>query len=164
MVDISKVKVLLESVEKLALSGFAIAFHIRLTSPDFLFQTYPKEWIDTYSEKGYVMVDPIVRWGFSETGFTRWSSLAETDDQNILEQSLVYGMKYGVAIATDTGGSRSFAGFSRPDREYSDDEITQLTQCVQALHDLTASKDGMEETLRNELHDLSVKMTHPATT
>ena len=164
MADTGKIKVLLESVEKLALSGFAIAFHIRLTSPEFLFQTYPKDWIDIYSEKGYVMADPIVRWGFTEIGAMRWSGLSEMDDQNILEQSLAYGMAYGVAISTETGGSRSVAGFARPDREYTDAEIEQLTQCVQALHDLTATDDGMTPEIRDELHRLSVKMTHPPST
>jgi LuxR family transcriptional regulator len=152
MANIGRVKSLLEQVENLSSSGFAIAFHIRLTSPDFLFQTYPKDWIDIYSEKGYVMVDPIVRWGFTQTGAIRWSGLGDLDDQNILKQSLAYGMAYGVA------------GFARKDREYTDDEINVLTQHVQDLHEQTASRTGMDETLRNELHDLSVNMTHPAAT
>lgn len=164
MANIGRVKSLLEQVENLSSSGFAIAFHIRLTSPDFLFQTYPKDWIDIYSEKGYVMVDPIVRWGFTQTGAIRWSGLGDLDDQNILKQSLAYGMAYGVAIATETEGSRSVAGFARKDREYTDDEINVLTQHVQDLHEQTASRTGMDETLRNELHDLSVNMTHPAAT
>lgn len=164
MADISKVKSLLESVENLSPSGFAIAFHIRLTSPDFLFQTYPKNWIDTYSEKGYVMVDPIVRWGFTQIGAIRWSQLGDLDEQNILEQLLAYGMAFGVAISTETAGSRSVAGFARNDREYTDDEIATLTQHVQDLHDHTASKTGMAEDLRAELHNLSVSMTHPAAT
>ncbi|WP_051067993.1 autoinducer binding domain-containing protein [Octadecabacter antarcticus] len=164
MADTGKIKVLLESVENLAPSGFAIAFHIRLTSPDFLFQTYPKDWTDIYSEKGYVMQDPTVRWGFTETGSIRWSGLAEMDDQNILGQSLAYGMAFGVTISTDTGGSRSLASFSRPDREYTDEEIKQLSQCVQALHDMTALQGGTSEELRTQLHQLSVKMTHPPTT
>lgn len=164
MADIGKIKELLEEVENLAPSGFAIAFHIRLTSPDFLFQTYPKNWIDTYSERGYVMVDPIVRWGFTETGSIRWSKLSDLDDQNILEQSLAHGMAFGVAIATEVEGDRSCAGFARNDREYTDEEISKLSALFQDLHDQTASKTGMDAGLRSELHDLSVKMTHPATT
>mgnify|MGYP000654313970 CR=1 FL=1 len=160
----SKIKDLLSDAEKLAPSGFAFAFHIRMTTPDFLFQTYPKAWIDTYSEKGYVMVDPIVRWGFTEIGHIRWSSLSEMDDQNILEQSRAYGMNFGVAIATETGNSRSFAGFARPDREYDDAETSKLIGYVQSLHDLTASKNGMEADLRDELQRLSIEMTHPSTT
>lgn len=160
MADISKINGILETIETLSPSGFAIAFHIRLTSPDFLFQTYPKEWIDIYSEKGYVMVDPIVRWGFTHIGSMRWSGLGDLDDQNILKQSLAYGMAYGVAIATETDGSRSVAGFARPDREFSDAEITDLTAYVQDLHDLTASKDGMANDIHAALHRLSIKMTH----
>lgn len=164
MVDIGKIKQHLEDVEALSPAGFAIAFHIRLTAPDFLFQTYPKDWIDIYSEKGFVVVDPTVRWGFSETGSIRWSALHDMDDQNILKQSAVFGMAFGVTIATETDDSRSLASFSRPDREYTDAEITQLLQYVQALHDLTATKTGMTKDLSDELHRLSVQMTHPATT
>lgn len=161
MADISRIKTLLTTLESLSPSGFAIAFHIRLTSPDFLFQTYPKAWIATYSEKGYVMADPIVRWGFTQTGSIRWSSLGGLDDLNILEQSLEYGMSFGVAISTETDSSRSVAGFARNDREFSDAEIAVLSQHVQDLHDLTATKTGMTEEMRKQLHNLSIQMTHP---
>jgi hypothetical protein len=73
-------------------------------------------------------------------------------------------MAYGVTIATDTGGSRRLASFSRPDREYLDDEIKQLSQCVQSLHDMTAFQGGISENCRTELHLLAVVMTHTATT
>ena len=164
MNTITKIKDVLEIVDKASPSGLAIAFHIRLTSPDFLLQTYPKAWTDIYSEKGYVMVDPTVRWGFTEVGTIRWSDLKHLDDESILEQSLAYGMVFGVTIATDTGGSRSLASFSRADREYSDSEIAELQEHVQTLHDLTASPTGMDKNVRDELHKLSVEMTHPKTT
>lgn len=163
MADISKISAHLTQLEDMSPAGFAIAFHIKLTSPDFLFQTYPKAWIDTYSEKGYVMVDPIVRWGFANNGAIRWSELSDMDDENILEQSLVYGMAYGVAIATEAEGSRSVAGFARGDREYTDDEIVALTAQVIALHDLTATKGGMADDMRKNLHNLSIRMTRNPT-
>jgi LuxR family transcriptional regulator len=120
-----------------------------------MFQTYPKAWTDIYSEKGFVMVDPIVRWGFTETGSIRWSELSEQDEQNILMQSATYGMTYGVAIAVESDNSRSMAGYSRPDREYTDAEISQLTQCTQSLHELTTAHDGMDAELREELLTLA---------
>ncbi len=159
MVDITKIKELLSSLSPLAESGCAIAFHIRLTAPDFLFQTYPKEWTDLYSNRGYVMADPTVRWGFSETGSIRWSDLHDQDEQKIFEQSLAFGLNYGVSIATDTNNSRSFASFSRADREYNEAEIAQLTQTVEALHEITASNSGMDAALRDELTAVSAKMT-----
>lgn len=163
MADIEKIRALLKKVEKLSPSGFGIAFHFRLTSPDFLFQTYPKNWIDIYSEKGYIMHDPVVRWGFTETGAIRWADIELSDEYNILEESVSYGLKYGIAITVESGGTRSGGGLARADREFTDAEISELTGYIQDLHDLTATQTGMSEELRNELHDLSVKMTHPAT-
>ena len=162
MADMSEATEVLEALEGLSPAGFAIAFHVRLTAPDFLFQTYPKPWIDTYSEKGYVMADPIVRWGFTETGWIRWSDLAEMDDLDILPQSRAYGMTYGVAIAIETDGSRSIAGFARGDREFTDADIAVLSRHVERLHALTETKQGMSDDMREELHRLSVRMTHPA--
>ncbi len=164
MADISKITSILETVEDMSPSGFAIAFHIRMTASEFQFQTYPKDWMKTYSEKGYVMVDPIVAWGFSNNGAIRWSELAELDTHNIFEQSKTYGLNYGVAIGVEHDETRSVAGFARPDREHTDAEIAELTGHVSALHRLTASKNGMSEELRNELHQLSIRMTHPGTT
>ncbi|MFT5743001.1 MAG: LuxR family transcriptional regulator [Paracoccaceae bacterium] len=142
-------------------SGFAIAFHIRFTTPDFLFQTYPKAWIDRYSEQGMVMKDPIVRWGFSEVGAIRWSELEETDEAGIIAQSQNFGMNFGIASAIDENGSRSVAGFARHDREFTDDEIAYLESALAELHHLTAHKDGMSAELRNYLQELSVRFTHP---
>lgn len=163
MADIGRIRQHLQDVETLSPAGFAIAFHIRLTAPDFLFQTYPKDWINIYSEKGYVMNDPIVRWGFGETGTIRWSELGALDDLGILEQSQPFGMVFGCAIATETGVSRSVAGFARADREFTDAEIDTLHQHTQTLHDLTASKTGMPKDLSEELHHLSIQMTHLST-
>lgn len=109
------------------------------------------------------MVDPFVRWGFANNGAIRWSELGDLDDQNIMEQSLAYDMAYGVAIATETDGSRSVAGFAHPEREFTDTEIDALKQHVQDLHVLTASKDGKADNVRAELQSLSVKMTHKPT-
>lgn len=164
MADIDKINDLLSQIQDLAPSGFAIGFHIRLTSPEFMFQTYPKGWLDVYAQKGFLMVDPTVRWGFSETGAIRWSEMEHLDDVGVLKQSAAYGMIYGLAIANETGESRSIAGFSRPDREYTDQEIAVLVDLVQKVHDQTASQTGMSTELQAELRALSVKMTRPTAT
>lgn len=162
MKDFSHITTLLETVEDMAPSGFAIAFHIRLTASEFQFQTYPKKWIETYSERGYVMSDPIVGWAFQNTGAVRWADLKSMDTLDIMGQSAEYGMKFGAAVGVESGPSKSVAGFARPDRNYSDTELTLLTEYVQNLHDLTASQNGMSAELRAELHRLSINMTHPS--
>lgn len=162
MANIGKIIGHLQKIETLSPAGFAIAFHIRLSAPEFLFQTYPKDWINLYSKKGYVIHDPIVRWGFANSGCIRWTHLTDLDDQDVLKQSVAYGMVYGCAIATETGTSRSVAGFARSDREFTDAEIATLQAHTQDLHDLTATKTGMPKAVHDELHRLSVKMTHPS--
>jgi len=161
MPELEEIRQLLVELEGLSPSGFAIAFHVRFTTADVLFQTYPKDWIDIYSEKGFVMVDPIVKFGFTQTGHARWSDLKAMDEADIFTMSQAYNMNYGVAIATDSLDSRSVAGFARGDREYTDEEIELLTDYVERLHVLTAFKDGMPHDLREELQRMSVKMTHP---
>ncbi|SLN59256.1 autoinducer binding domain-containing protein [Pseudooctadecabacter jejudonensis] len=162
MADLEKITDLIETAEDMAPAGFAIAFHIRMTSSEFQFQTYPKAWMDLYNSKGFIMSDPTVGWAFANTGSIRWSALSDQDALKIYEQSADFGIKYGTAIGVEAGGSRSIAGFARPDREYTDAEMQTLTDHVQDLHSLTASETGMTPEVRAELHKLSVRMTHPS--
>lgn len=145
----------------MAPSGFAIGFHIRLTAPEFQFQTYPKSWTEIYSQNGYVLQDPSVRWSMTNLGACRWSDLLDGDSMKIFDQAAEFAMKYGASVSVQTDDSLSIAGFSRPDREYTDAELGTLVEHVQTLHDLTNFKNGMSQDLRNQLHRLSVEMTHP---
>jgi LuxR family transcriptional regulator len=141
--------------------GFAIALHIRYTTPNFLFQTYPKDWINQYSQRGLVMFDPIVGWGFANTGSIRWSGLGEMDPKGVLEQAKAFDMNFGFAHALDVGNSRSVAGFSRSDREYTDDEITRITDLVRRLHDITAEAKTLSPETGERLRKMSIEFTHP---
>lgn len=162
MADFNSITTLLETVEDMAPSGFAIAFHLRMTTSEFQFQTYPKKWTEIYSERGYVMSDPTVGWSFQNNGAIRWSELESMDTLDIYGQSKKFGLNFGAAVGVESTSSRSVAGFARPDRRYTDQELDQLVDHVQQLHDLTKSETGMSTELRSELHQLSVRMTHPS--
>mgnify|MGYP000105318292 CR=1 FL=1 len=161
MADKPDIRTVLKRLEQQSPTGFAIAFHIKFTTPEFLFQTYPKAWIDIYSEGGYVMQDPTVSWGFANEGSRRWSDMAAEDSAGILEQCKAFDMNYGLTVALERGGSRSLASFTRSDREFSDAECAALQADLTALHDMTLGNGGMDDRLRDDLHDLSVQMTHP---
>ena len=128
----------LNDLKVLAPSGYALAFQIEFTTPTFLFQSYPKEWIRQYSEKGLVMSDPTVHWGFENEGFVRWSDLLPSDSAEVLKQASDYGLKYGLTCSVNFDGERSFASFARDDREFSDDEASVLLGKVDELHTQTA--------------------------
>lgn len=142
-------------------SGFAMAFHIRFTAAEYVFQTYSKAWTDIYSQNGFVMQDPTVAWGFKNTGAIRWSQLTAQDPMKIYEQAKAYGLVYGFACAVENGGTRSVAGFARADREFTDPEMLDIQADVSDLHTKTAGLGTMSPDLREELRQMSIKYTHP---
>ncbi|WP_368187577.1 autoinducer binding domain-containing protein [Aestuariibius sp. HNIBRBA575] len=157
----SDIMPVLKRIEDASPSGFAIAFHVTFTTPDFLFQTYRKDWMDYYSEHGLVMQDPVVRWGFSNLGKARWADFEAEDEFGVLEKAREFGIVHGSAYAIEEAGSRSFAGFARADREYTDAEIDALAKDVAHLHRITSHEGKLTPDARSALKNMSVKFTHP---
>jgi LuxR family transcriptional regulator len=71
-----------------------------------------------------------------------------------------YGMAFGVAWALVRGDSRTVAGFSRPDREFSDDEIEALGSLLARLHDETSGNQHLSPEDRQALKEMSIRLTH----
>lgn len=142
-------------------SGFAVALHARFTAAEYVHQTYSKTWSAIYSQKGYVMHDPTVSFGFQQLGCVRWSALALQDEMKIYEQARAYGLVYGFACAVEIDGSRSFAGFSREDREYDDAEMAATEVDLAELHRLTALPGVLSSALREDLRQLAIRFTKP---
>lgn len=149
----------LGKLHRLAPSGYALGFHLQYTTPKFVFQTYPKEWLDYYSSHGLLMVDPMVAWGFENTGTQRWSGLEDTS--GVLKMASDHGMNYGVVIVTTSDDSRSIGGFARSDREFTDEEIEELEADVIAIHDNTADTAKLDPEIVEHLKKMSIMVTHP---
>ena len=152
----------LRELSEIAPAGYAVALHIRYSTPTFLFQTYPKQWVDYYSNKGLVMQDPTVAWAFSNTGTRRWSDLADQDAAGVFGHAAEHGLGYGTTIAVEDATGRSMASAARSDREYADDEIAVIEGKIAELHtlasELTALSDGTTAALKN----LAVDFSHSA--
>lgn len=151
----------LEQMKGMAPTGYAMALHVRFTTPTFLFQTYPKEWIDTYSQRGYVMSDPTVAWAFGNTGVIRWADLAESDSAGILREAAARGMTHGFTLATDAGGSQSLGSFTRG-ADFSDEEIAGIRALFDRLHAVTAGLRVLAPETHAALRQMSITYTHPA--
>lgn len=141
--------------------GFALAFHIDYTRPTFLFQTYPEAWIREYSEKGLVMSDPTVHWGFEHEGTARWSDLVEQDNAGVLKLAANHGLNYGVTCAVEAGNTRSMCSFARADSEFTDAECDTLRASVARLHDATAGMTVLPEDLMAPLTASGVRISQP---
>ncbi|GAB4382650.1 autoinducer binding domain-containing protein [Albidovulum sp.] len=155
-----QVSALLQRLHAANPGGFAIALHIRFTSPTYLFQSYDKAWIDEYNRDGLLLHDPTVRWGFAHEGHVRWSELAPTDEAGVLGRAAGHGLRYGVCIALQEGATRSIASFARRDRELTEDEIRDNTGALRALHELTATAQTFSPRMHNLLKQMSIYFTH----
>jgi LuxR family transcriptional regulator, quorum-sensing system regulator SdiA len=135
----------LQNVARMATAGYFIGLHIRFTSPLLTFQTYDQTWIDHYTENGYVLRDPMTAWGFSRTGWIRWSDPALLDPFGLFKEAADYGLNFGVTVAFGPIKSRTIASFARADREFRDDEIDKIERAVKRLHDLSEPPEALTE-------------------
>jgi LuxR family transcriptional regulator len=140
-------------------AGYALGFHIRMMTPTYVFQTYPKAWLDYYSSNGLIMVDPMVAWGFTNEGTERWSNL--TDDSGVMKLAAEYGMKYGVVVAMVTGNSRSLGGLARSDRDFTQEEIDRIVTDTRLIHDATADTGSLAPETVEHLKRMAIMVTHP---
>ncbi|CAM5352846.1 autoinducer binding domain-containing protein [Frigidibacter albus] len=108
-----------------------------------LFQTYRQDWSDHYTDNGYALRDPMIAWGFSTTGVTRWSEMAVPDTFGILKEAASFGLVYGAAVSCGAISSRTIAGIARSDREFADDELTRIEGIVGSLHDMTEPPESL---------------------
>lgn len=136
-----EIDALISKLDAMSPSGHAIGLHIRYTTPTILLQTYDPEWINVYTTAGYVMSDPTVHWGFSDTGSIRWSAIDIADPNDVMGKSAAYGMKYGISVACEFDGSRSISSFARADREYTDEEIAEIEKTLIKLHHATVPSE-----------------------
>lgn len=124
----------LARLKKLAPAGYALGLHIRFASAHIMIQTYDPRWIERYTERGYLLCDPMVSWGFGNEGVIRWSAIGYQDPHNIFGQAAEFGLNYGICVSHGPVSSRTIGGFGRSDREFTDAEMVKIHETVQALH------------------------------
>lgn len=144
MNDTTKVSSVTERLTRLRAlcdSGFALAIHIRYTRPTLLYRTYDQAWIDHYSERGFMLSDPVVHWGLTQTGAVNWADLTAQDPQGVIPDALAHGLHNGWTYAVGPATSRTIAGLTKSGADFTAAERHEICQIVDDLHDLT---DGFE--------------------
>ncbi len=126
-----------DEIGQLAPSGHYMALRIGFAFPMEEVNALPPDWISHYTKHRFALFDPVVRWAYTNVGAVRWSVLSGDDPQRIIAQAQTFGMRFGVTISvfdSDADAQRSFASFTRPDREYTDLEIKLLQAYLSRLH------------------------------
>ena len=129
----------------LAPGGFFFALHIRFALPLLSYQTYPEGWTDRYTEEAYALRDPIIAWGFSQTGSSRWSEIEIPDPFDILGQARRFEMNFGCAVSCGPIKSRTIGSAARADREFENDEIAAFEKLIVQLHDVTEPPNSLTQ-------------------
>lgn len=134
---------LLHELGKLSPAGYFVGLHIRFAAPLLMFQTYDQAWIDHYTNNAYAMRDPMIAWGFSKSGASRWSEITLPDPFGILKEARQFGLIYGCCVGCGEMSSRTIAGAARSDREYTDDEMARIGAIILRLHQKTQPPESL---------------------
>lgn len=117
-------------------AGYAAGLHIRFAAPLITSHTYNEEWLRIYTSRAYALRDPMVFWGLSTEGVTRWSEIKLPDPFGIFKQAREYGLVFGCAVSCGPLTSRTIVGCARADREFKDEEIARIQALVWKMHEL----------------------------
>lgn len=117
-------------LRKIVPAGYMLALNIRHLTPEFLQSSYSPDWITIYTERRYVMFDPIVTWARFSVGTTRWSEIPSGFSRgaglHILDHARQFGMNYGGVVSSrGPSGSHYLCVLSgaREDRELRASEL-----------------------------------------
>ncbi|MGH1368079.1 MAG: autoinducer binding domain-containing protein [Maritimibacter sp.] len=160
MTDTKKLDQSLARLADFAPKGFTLGLHIRFAAAHLMIQTYDPRWTEIYTERGYMLADPTVFWGFGHDGWIRWSEVDLPDPHNILGQARSFGLEYGVVVAHGPTASRTIGGFARQDREYNEDEIAQIQQIVVQLHEDSTPPEHLTSAQRMALRLIAKGSRH----
>lgn len=147
--------------------GYMLALNIRHLTPEFLQSTYPSDWVRIYTERRYVLFDPICAWARFTVGTTRWSEIPEGFSRgasaHILDHARQFGLNYGGVVSSrGPSGSHCLCVLSgaREDRELRASELKSLEDILDAMVGAVGQHAGLTEVEVEALRDLAAGLTH----
>jgi LuxR family transcriptional regulator len=145
---------LLGQIAALCDTGYLLAVHIRYTRPSLMYRTYPQAWIDFYSERGFMMSDPVVHWGLAQTGVALWSDLSANDPEGVVAAAAAHGLHNGWTYALGPASARTIASMTRSGADFTESQRAELTDLVDQLHALTGNFDTLPAATQEALRAL----------
>ena len=146
---------LLGKISALCDTGYLLAVHIRYTRPSLMYRSYPQAWMDYYSERGFMMSDPVVHWGLAHTGVALWSDLVATDTDGVIAAARAHGLHNGWTYAAGPAAARTIASFTKSGPDFTEDQRAELIALADQLHALTEDFDTLPATMQEALRALA---------
>ena len=162
--DIEKLETRLRGVVP---GGYMLALNIRYLTPEFLQSTYPSDWVTIYTDRRYVLFDPVVVWARFSVGTTRWSEIPTGYSRgaglHILDHASKFGLNYGGVVSSrGPSGSHCLCVLSgaRADRELRSSELQGMAAILDEIVEAVGEHAGLAEVELEALRDLAAGLTH----
>jgi LuxR family transcriptional regulator len=162
--DIEKLETRLRGVVP---GGYMLALNIRYLTPEFLQSTYPSDWVTIYTDRRYVLFDPVVVWARFSVGTTRWSEIPTGYSRgaglHILDHASKFGLNYGGVVSSrGPSGSHCLCVLSgaRADRELRLSELQSMAAIFDEIVEAVGEHAGLTEVELEALRDLAAGLTH----
>lgn len=150
---VKQVEACLERLSAFCDTGYLLAVHIRYTRPSLMFKTYPPDWLDHYSENGFMMVDPVVRWSMAQEGTAFWDDLESDDPAGVVKAARKFGLSHGVSFAIGPSTSRTIGSVTNS-AAFTPQQLDQMRAIVTEIHTLTEGVEQMPAKVQAALRDL----------
>jgi LuxR family transcriptional regulator len=141
--NVTAVAARLRDLRAMCDSGYALAIHIRYTRPSLLYRSYNQTWIDHYSERGFMLTDPVVLWGLRHIGAINWAELSKDDTEGVLTDAVAHGLHNGWTYSTGPATARTIAGLTKTSADFTAAERAEIVKIVDDIHALTEGFDEM---------------------
>ncbi|MFZ3585146.1 autoinducer binding domain-containing protein, partial [Loktanella sp. DJP18] len=135
----------LAQIAAVAPEGFNFGFHVRFSRPAMVKMTYRLDWSKHYSERKFILCDPSVIWAMMNDGAARWSEIELADPLGVMDSAADHGYPYGVAVGRGEVESKTIGSCGRSDREFTDDEISMISDAVSLVHEMLAQGPGLKQ-------------------
>lgn len=144
---------------QIAPAGHLVALRFGLAQAVTTRNAFPVKWAARYAQRGYFVLDPVVRRLFAAPGILRWADIpASEDPTGILAQAASFGLRHGIGLAfRDEEGAGpvaaqiSFGLFARTDRDFTQEEIAELAALVGSAHAALRPPAGITRAEREAL-------------
>lgn len=130
-------------LREMAPTGWIMGFNLTYRGPEHLYNAYPDAWRALYEDRNYFFGDPIAVWTITNDGATRWSEVRIPDIRGVMGQAKKYRLNFGCAISRKVAGKRSFLTLSKPDREFTDQEILTVQAKFTLWTDLVTNRAAL---------------------
>jgi LuxR family transcriptional regulator len=148
-------------------AGYMLALNIRHLTPEFLQSTYPADWVTIYTERRYVMFDPIVAWARFSVGGIRWSGMPAGFSRgaglHVLDHARQFGLNYGGVVSSrGPAGDHCLCVLSgaREDRELTPSELKTMAGILDDMVGAVGQHAGLSAVELEALRDLASGLTH----